>query len=258
MAELASTTDLGWTPHSRAILQRSCEHYGGLETWRAISVIRLRPNRLSGFLPWLKGSGKSFPLPASFEIRPHQRSARFLGYPDAEHVGVFEDGAVRVQHAERDEVVLKSDDHRRSFRGFSKHRRWTPLDALYFFGYALTHYHTLPFSLSDARLIQAKEVGSRSDRRTVLDVELPADLATHCRRQRFFFDSEGRITRHDYHSEIVGFWAHGAHFWKRQTVFKGFPISLERHVVARAMLSVGQITALHATFTEADVEFDRA
>jgi len=247
-----------WTAQSLGVLERACDHYGGFETWRALRTIRLFPGRLSGFVPWLKGNGRTFPIPSEFEIRPHERWARFLEYPDAGQVGVFDNGRVRLERSETNQTLLQVDDHRRSFRGLSMNRRWSPIDALYFFGYSLTHYHSLPFSLFEARLVRAWEIGSRSERLSVLDVELPADLPTHGRRQRFYFDQTGCLTRHDYHTEIVGFWARGAHFWKRQTSFNGFPISLERHVLGRLGTSTYPLTALHATFVGAEVELGPA
>ena len=250
--------DSSWTAQSLAVLERACDHYGGFETWSALNKIRLFPDRLSGLVPWLKGSGQTFPIPSAFEIRPHERWARFLNYPDAEHVGIFDNGAVRLERSETNETVARVDEHRRSFRGLAIVRRWTPIDALYFFGYALTHYHSLPFSLFDARLIRAREIGSRSDRVSVLDVELPADLPTHSPRQSFYFDKVGRLTRHDYHAEVVGVWAHGAHFWKSQASFNGFPISLDRHVLARLGSTTCPVTALRATFVDAQVELGRA
>jgi hypothetical protein len=217
----------------------------------------LLPERLSGLLPWVKGGGRTFTLPSAFEILPHERSARFLGYPDADHVGVFEDGAVWLERCESNAIVVKSENHRRSFAGLAAYRRWAPLDALYFFGYALTHYHSLPFSLFEARFIRTRESGSRSERLDILDVEFPADLPTHCRRQSFYFDSSGRLTRHDYHAEIVGFWASAAHFWRRQAPFNGLPVALERHVVARLGSTPLPLTALHATFADVEVELRR-
>jgi hypothetical protein len=220
-----------------------------------LRLIRLFPERLSGLVPWLKGNGRTFPIPAAFEIHPHQRSARFLNYPDDEHVGIFENGAVRLERMDGAGALTVSAHHRQSFHGWSKYRRWSALDALYFFGYALTHYHSLPFTLGEARLVHAAITGSRGQRESELTLELPADLPTHCRRQRFYFDQTGRLTRHDYHAEIVGFWARGAHFWNRQTRFAGFPIALERHVAARIGHIASPITALHATFVGAELEF---
>jgi hypothetical protein len=85
---------------------------------------------------------------------------------------------------------------------------------------------------------------------------LPADLPTHCRRRSFYFDRVGPLIRHDYHAEVVGFWAYGAHFWNRQTLFQGFRISMERHVVARLGTIPVPVTALHATFSDAEVELN--
>ena len=248
---LSPLTDRGWTPEATAVLDRAIAHYGGLEAWRKVRTIRLVPNRLSGLVPWLKGVGRTFPLPTVFEVDPHERVARFLRYPAPEHVGVFQNGSVRIERADGSGVVSESGAHRETFRGFSKARRWSPLDALYFFGYALTHYHSLPFSLLEARLVRASRANAGAP--DELDVELPADLPTHGRRQRFYFDAEGRLTRHDYHAEIVGFWARGAHFWHRQVRVEGFPVSLERHVVGRLGHVTTPLVALRATFHEAEV-----
>jgi hypothetical protein len=248
--------DAGWTPAAAAVLERACDHYGGLETWVALRRIRLIPERISGFIPWLKGAGRTFRFPSAFEVEPKERRARFLHYPDEDHDGLFENGVVSLMRREGGAVVARAGDQRQRLRGLAVHRRWTPLDALYFFGYALTHYHSLPFTLLESRLVRMRTSGSRSDPLHALDVELPADLPTHCRRQSFYFDRTGRLTRHDYHAEVVGFWAHGAHFWKRQASFKGFPVALERQVVARLGSMPCPVTALHAIFSDAEVELD--
>ena len=247
----------GSTGQASDVLAQSCDYYGGLSAWRALRTVRLIPERLTGLVPWLKGVGKTFPLPTSFEINPHELRTRFVGYPTPEHVGIFENGAVRIERSSDAFVISRSDVHRRTFAWPSRARRWTPLDALYFFGYALSHYHSLPFTLAQGRVIRVSAFGIGADRITALDVELPADLHTHCRRQRFYFDTAGKILRHDYHAEIVGWWARGAHYWNRQERFDGFPVSLERYVVARLASLPCPLTALHATFADAEVIFDR-
>src|SRR4051812_47751715 len=84
-----------WTGPGNDVLARACEHYGGTDAWNALRKVTLLPGRLSGLLPWVKGVGKTFPLPTAFEISPHLGLTRFVGYPDLEHAGVFENGAVR-------------------------------------------------------------------------------------------------------------------------------------------------------------------
>jgi hypothetical protein len=243
-----------WTPQALEVLSRSCDHYGGLAAFRTVRKIRLIPERFSGLLLWFKGLSRTFQIPEAFEVFPHERMARFVGYPFPEHAGVFQNGVVRIVVADDGAVVTEKSSHRASFGGLAKYRRWSPLDFLYFLGYALTHYHSLPFSLSEARLLARRTLRTRDGNADVLDVELPADLPTHCRRQQFYFDAQGRITRHDYQAEIAGFWARGAHFWRRQTAFDGLPIALDRHVVARLGTMPVPITALHGTFRGAEVE----
>ena len=257
MDTTTTIAESSWTGPGSDILARACEHYGGTDAWNALRKITLLPGRLSGLLPWVKGVGKTFPLPTAFEISPHLGLTRFVGYPDPEHVGIFENGAVRIERVTDGFVVAKSADHRRSFAGAAGARRWRPLDALYFFGYALAHYHSLPFTLAQGRLIGVQTFGRGGGECDVLDVELPAALHTHSRRQRFYFDRQGLLVRHDYHAEIAGFLARGAHYWNQQARFNGFPVSLDRHVFVRAAAVTLPVTALHATFVDAEVVFER-
>lgn len=243
-----------WTPRALDVLARSLEAHGGLGGFRTLKKIRLIPERFSGLLLWFKGLERTFSIPEAFEVLPHERVARFVGFPDPEHAGIFEDGAVRIVRADDGTTSSEARSHRASFRGLAKYRRWSPLDFLYFLGYALTHYHSLPFSLAEARLVRHRTLHTREGDADVLDVELPAELTTHCRRQQFHFDAAGRLTRHDYHAEIAGFWARGAHFWRRQVSFDGFPVALDRHVVARLGTLPVPVTALHGTFRGAEVE----
>ena len=82
---------------------------------------------------------------------PHDHRTVLHDYPDgAGNAASSHAGA--VQFSTPDGAIVESSlDHRRSFRGVRKWRRWSPADALYFFGYALTHYQGLPFTLADAR-----------------------------------------------------------------------------------------------------------
>ncbi|MEP7052839.1 MAG: hypothetical protein ABJB12_20905 [Pseudomonadota bacterium] len=249
-----SIVDAGWTTEAFEVVSLACEHYGGMGTWRRLREVRLLPLRLSGLVPWLKGSGSTFPLPSRFEIRPRERTTRFVDFPTQGEVGTFSNGAVRIERIADGMVVATGEAHRRTFRGLAGAGRWTPLDALYFFGYALAHYHSLPFTLLDARLLSARTAGTGPARKHILELELPADLHTHSRRQSFHFDALGNLTRHDYHAEVIGFWARGAHFWRRQTLCNGFPVSLDRHVLARIGSHAIPITALRATFASAEVD----
>jgi len=201
----------------------------------------------------LKGYGRTFEFTGAFEVFPSERKVRFLSFPDEEHVGVYKNGTVELSRKEGGIVVASTDNHRGTFAGLGKLRRWAPVDALYFFGYALSHYHSLPFTLLEARLLSLTRTSKSHCEFDVLEVEFPPEFPTHCRRQSFYIDKVGRIARHDYVADIVGFWARGAHFWKQEVHCNGFPVCLERHVLARIGRSALPVTALRATFVEVEV-----
>lgn len=251
-----SEMDASWTQDAAGIVIHASQHYGGMRAWQRIRAIRLVPDRLTGFVPFMKGAGKTFALPSGLEIRPRERSTRLIGFPEEDHIGVFRDGAVWIENATTGALVARSDSHRHTFTGRAGSRRWRPMDALYFLGYAAAHYHALPFTLLQGRLLGMRTRYTAGTKTTALDVELPEQLHTHSRRQRFYFDPEGNLVRHDYVAEPVGPWAMGAHFWRRQIRVGGFLIALDRLVRVRLGSTSTPITALHLTFASADIELE--
>jgi hypothetical protein len=232
-----------------AILGQAIDYAGGREAHSCLRLIRLLPDRLSGLVPWVKGAYRTFPIPEVFEIEPHEARVRFVGYPTASQDGVYSRGQVEV--VERGHPYREGECPRGRMGGGFGLDRWGPLEALYFFGYALSHYHALPFQLTQNDVVQVRR-GSRGH--VVLDADVPHGVHSHCSRQRYYFSPEGQLVRHDYHAETVGFWARGAHFWRRPKRVAGVPICLERHVVPRLGRTTLPFVALNARFHDAEVE----
>jgi hypothetical protein len=243
-------TRAGWPPDARLLVEKAATAHGGFNRWRSVRSIRLPFAAASGMLLALKGYGRTFSAPREYEVRPHERTTIFHGYPDEEHQGRFVDGAVSIESL-RDSGRIESLHHRDSFRGCSRNRRWTHLDALYFFGYALWHYHVVPFTLGDARFV--RRLG-RSPVPMGIEVEFAAEVHTHCRRQRFFFGRDGRIVRHDYVAEVIGRWARGCHFWEAYESVGGLQIARRRRVVARVLGRPTPLIVLRVDFGEPSVE----
>ena len=162
-------------------------------------------------------------------MRPHEQQTIFYGYPDAQHRGWFLNGDVMIEEVASHKPVAQSRNHRRTFTGPDKRRQWNPLDALYFFGYAMWHYHTLPFTLGRAQFLSLRQRAGLA----CLDVAFPADIHTHSRRQRFFFDQDGRIVRHDYVAEVVSAWAMARHLWEDYERAGNLLIARRRRVFLR-------------------------
>jgi hypothetical protein len=152
-------------------------------------------------------------------------------------------------------LLTESRDHRARFTGLRKLGRWDELDALYFFGYALSNYLALPFLLAQTAFVAPARAG---DLRGVT-VDFPPGLHTHGRRQRFYFDASGLLRRHDYVAEIVSAWARGAHFSDDYEDAGGLQVATRRHVVATVLGRATPVPVLNARLREPRITlFDRA
>ena len=234
-----------WTGEAGALLERAVARHGGWAAWEALDRVTLEMRALSGLVPAMKGVGRTFPRPSRIDVYPRAFRAVFHDYPAIGQRGVFDAGAVQLLDG-NGAAVAANADHRRSFRGLRKWRRWSPADALYFFGYAVTHYHSLPFTLREGRPLRMCRVRCDGKELTGVDVELPAALHTHSRRQSFYFDDTGLLRRHDYVADIVGWMVRGAHLWRDFTSAHGIQIPRERHVVARIGRAATPLVALYA------------
>ncbi|HVU50002.1 MAG TPA: hypothetical protein VHL80_04915 [Polyangia bacterium] len=233
-----------WRGEARALLERAIERHGGWAAWRRAGGLSLALKALTGLLPEHKGLGQTFSAPGRIEVWPGRGLVVLHDFPVAGRRGVFSSGQVQLLDGET--LLEARADGRASFAGARKRRRWAPIDALYFFGYALAHYHSLPFSLAAARPLALRRARSAGRALAGVAVELPASLHTHCRRQTFFFDEEGLLRRHDYVADIVGWWARGAHRWEDFVDVGGLLVARRRHVVARLGPVELPIVALHA------------
>lgn len=246
-----------WSGPAREVLERAIERHGGWSTWQRLRSVTLGPRVLRGMLPTVKGNGRTFPLPSRFVLRPHEVEAEFVDYPAAGSRGLFARGYVRLMDS-HGAMTEYAATHRDTFSGLDKYRRWSPLDALYFFGYALTHYHSLPFTLGEGQCLGHRRAHLGNEVLEGVAVRLPPSLHTHCDRQVFYFDSTGVLRRHDYVAEIVGAWARGAHFWEDYQEVEGLLVARRRHVVARLFGKPLPFVALHAEFNSVEVSLGEA
>ncbi|HYO54897.1 hypothetical protein [Archangium sp.] len=247
-----------WSGPAREVLERAIERHGGWSTWQRLHSVTLGMRLLRGMLPTLKGNGRTFLLSPRFMVRPREMEAELVDYPTAGSRGLFARGEVRLMET-HGATTAHATAHRDSFRGLSKYRRWSPLDALYFFGYALTHYHSLPFTLGEGQCLGHRHARLGNEVLDGVVVRLPPSLHTHCELQVFYFDSTGLLRRHDYVAEIAGAWARGAHFWEDYVEVEGLSVARRRHVVARlGGQPLPPFVALHAEFDSVEVRLGEA
>jgi hypothetical protein len=247
-----------WPPLAQALLRRAIDRHGGWSLWARLEAVTVNLGSLHGFLPWWKGSGRSFRLARSLTTFPKAVRTEWSDGPAGPLVAVFDRGDMRLLDA-TGSVVADSRDHRLSFRGWRKLRRWDALDAHYFFGYAFASYTTAPFILPGLPYTGMASGRARGRRLRGVWVELPAGAQVHSRRQAYLFDEDGLLRRNDYVADVVGRWAVAAHLCDDYTTVEGLALPARRTVYRR--LGGGYVpfpVVLSATFTSFGVRLGGA
>lgn len=229
---------------ARAFLDLACERHGGWPAHARATTLALRLTALGGAVPRLKGLGRKFPSPGAVDVRRHAGRVVFHDWPRPQQLGIYDNGRVAI--GLDPDARLDGPSHRRTFAGIARWRTWWPEDLLYFLGYSLVHYLSLPFSLRDQELIEAR----RSSDGVELWFRFPAGADTHSEVQGFYFDPSGRLCRHDYRAEIMGSIFNGAHLSEDYVETGGLLLATRRtvylkawHYPVRARLPIPVLTA---------------
>src|SRR5262245_7750604 len=206
--------------------------HGGLQRWRAVEDLVVSASG-GGTSLSVKQQGTAI-RKLQAHIAPGRQHVALVPYPEPGKRGVFEQGTVRIE-SDPGEVVAERLEARRAFRGFRHQLWWDKLDALYFCGYALWTYLTLPFTLAGPGF-QAWELGPWEEGGELwhrIGVRFPSNIHTHCREQILYLDQQGLVRRHDYTSEVFGSWAKAAHYPTDHQTFDGLVVPTRRRVFLR-------------------------
>lgn len=210
----------------------SIDAHGGPERWRSIQELIVSGSS-GGASFSVKHQGKTL-RKLKAHISPEEQRVVFVPFPEAGGRGVFDKGGVRIE-SDGNEVVVERPDARGAFRGLRHQLWWDELDLLYFCGYALWTYLTIPFVLAepgfDVRELEPWAEGGETWQR--IGVRFPSEIHTHSRDQILYFDQNGLVRRHDYTSEVFGAWAKAAHYPFDHQTFDGVVVPTRRRVFLR-------------------------
>ena len=194
--------------------------HGGLDLWRKVQSITAK-GQCGGIALPFKGKPRAF---KHYEIKifPEQPYAVITPFPKPGFRGGFFRNKVWIENI-RGETVGERANPRDFLSKFRRTLWWDDLDALYFGGYALWNYLTLPFFFSDTDLkieeLDRWKEGQEGWRR--LQVTFPGHFPTHCQKQVFYIDGKGMVRRHDYTAEVIGKWARAARYLFDPKEFSG-------------------------------------
>ena len=111
---------------------------------------------------------------------------------------------------------------------------WDALDRAYFNGYALWTYLTTPFlfAMSGFAVEEIKPWQEQNELWRGLRVTFPSDIASHSRRQDFYFGPDFLLRRHDYHVEASGGFA-AAQYVSVPVTVEGITLPTKRRAYMR-------------------------
>ncbi len=217
---------------AQAVIERAMERHGGRDRYEQIERIVCKVYALGGFGMSRRGLKTQFPMPDIVTVMPRYNKLVLHDYAGAGRDCVYDQGRVAVV-ATGEVPVFKSDNFRHDMMSVSRlGRPWSTLEATYFFGYAMTHYGSLPFSLQGVEVL-AMKTRSRGDWRTRIDFRYPVGSHTHSPIETMYFDGSDLLMRHDYRPEVSSPVARAANFLLEYKNFDGYLVTERRKVFFR-------------------------
>ncbi len=214
------------------LLDKAIKTHGGLNRWQSIKeiVAHIRCGGAALPLRFKFGTFKSYEA----HISTTQPRIIFSPFAGKGKRGVFSGDTVRIE-SDKGHILAERTNAKAAFSNFRHKFYWDDLDALYFGGYAIWNYFSVPFLLlSEGFEIQEINPWKENDQTwRRLKVFFPLDIPTHCREQVFYFHSEGLLMRLDYTAEVFGGWAKAAHYCRAHKNFSGIIIPTSRQVMPR-------------------------
>ncbi|PCE33244.1 hypothetical protein [Burkholderia ubonensis] len=211
------------------LLEQAVEAHGGIDNWERLRAVSAELD-IGGAVWHLKGQPDMFQsIELAADLRRQyvaitSKAGGWRGTFTPDVVGI---GSVNGRAAD------ERSTPRTAYRGHTQQTRWDRLHALYFTGYALWTYLTIPFlytrpGFHTEELPDWHENGETWRR---LKVTFPDAIASHSREQISYFGADGLLRRHDYTVDVMG-GARGANYASSYRNVCGVMVPMSRRVFA--------------------------
>lgn len=211
------------------LLEEAVLAHGGIDNWNRLRTVSAALD-IGGAVWPLKGRADMFrniALAASL-----QRQHMSITSPAAGWLGTFTPDAVRIESLDGDGAEERRAP-RESYAGHVQESQWDRLHALYFTGYALWTYLSIPF-LYTTPGFETEELSEWQENGEVwrrLKVSFPDSIASHSREQVSYFGEDGLLRRHDYTVDVMG-GTTGANYASNYRNVQGIMVPMTRRVFA--------------------------
>jgi hypothetical protein len=184
------------------LLTAALEAHGGLANWRRYSTVSA--DVASGG-ELLDRKAPQSADPRRMTVWMHEQRASVTPFGSVDQRSAFRSDRVAIEKLSG-ATVAERKNPRLSFAGDDLDTPWDPLKRAYFNGYALWSYLTVPFSftLPGVRVGEIEPLVENGETWQGLEVIMPDDVATHSRRQKFYFGDDFLLRRQDYTLDVAG------------------------------------------------------
>ena len=185
------------------LLDATLQAHGGLARWRALETIYADLS-LGGVTWGLKGWDGALAR-SSVTVDPHHQKTVFDAFTASDLTGTFTPERVWISSADG-RLVGERSQPRQAFAGHTLETPWDALHLLYFAGYALWTYLTMPFTLTqpDVATRELDPWSENGEQWRRLWFRLPDRLRSHSAEQILYIGPDGLLRRHDYVVEVLG------------------------------------------------------
>lgn len=189
--------------HKHDLLEQVLIAHGGLERWNTFNTVQV--TLVTGGSLWAMKGLTQDNAPRQMTVWLHEQRASVMPFGALNQRTAFTPDRIAIETTEG-KVIAERSDPRASFFKHEQTTPWDPLHRVYFNGYALWSYLTMPFLFTfpgvTSQELEPWKEGGQVWRR--LRVNFPDTLATHCPVQDFYFGDDYLLRRHDYTVDVSG------------------------------------------------------
>jgi len=232
------------------LLDRAVEAHGGLERFNHFKTVSAHLVT-GGALQSLKGQARALSTDVIVDL--HQEHASFAPFKLPNQRAVFTPERVAIETNEG-AVVTERAHPRTAFAGHARETPWDDLHLIYFAGYAMWTYLTVPFCLTWAGFA-AREIEPWQEQGEIwrrLEVTFPPSIASHSTEQTFYIGDDGLLRRHDYVDEVAGNFP-VAHYVSQYQDISGLLIPTRRRVFVRQLDNTPALDVLTVSIDLGDI-----
>lgn len=216
------------------LVKLAIEAHGGLDQWNQVQGVSAR------FVTWGLGLKQRGPLGEALSQKPMQihiatrvQSVTFEPFLASGQKSIY--APLRTAVESSDGTVLEElKNPRETLENMPAGTPWSGPQLIYFFGYSLWMYHTLPFSFLKEG-VACEEVEPWAENGATwrrLKVTYPESYPSHSKEQIHYFDSKGIMRRQDYTVDVRQNLVI-AHYLFDHRYFDGFTFATKRRICVR-------------------------